>query len=178
VTKTLKKLLKENPSADEVKTMMSEIETDGPRGATLLAASIIDDILRGALRYRFIPLSNDEQEELFEGTSPLATFSARIRVLYALGVIGKQTRHDLNKLRELRNAMAHAKRSINFDTPEIATIIKSFHSAKDVPGYKTKSNRDLFVGCVMHLMRYMITKVGPYPKGVKGLKLIGNTQLD
>ncbi len=47
-----------------------------------------------------------------------------------MGVIGKLTRHDLEKMRELRNAAAHS----TFKLPVIANVIRSLNSLKDVTG--------------------------------------------
>jgi hypothetical protein len=43
-----------------------------------------------------VSLSQTDLDRLFEGDNPLATFSAEIKLGYALGNFGQQTRADLN----------------------------------------------------------------------------------
>jgi hypothetical protein len=86
---------------DELSANMTD---DGMRGTVMIAVSHIDGLLKGAITYRVVNLTSDDEEVLFSGFGPLATFSARIRIAYALGIIGKKTRHDLDLMREIRNA--------------------------------------------------------------------------
>ena len=97
----------------------------------MIAVSHIDDLLKGAIKYRMVNLTSDDEEVLFSGFGPLATFSARIRIAYALGIVGKKTRHDLDLMREIRNAMAHSRRAIGFDTPEVLKLFRQLHCLKD-----------------------------------------------
>jgi DNA-binding MltR family transcriptional regulator len=57
---------------------------------------------------------------------PLGTFSSRIKIAYALGIIGGKSRHDLDIVGNIRNAFAHGMRDLAFDTKEIAA---PFHSS-------------------------------------------------
>jgi hypothetical protein len=47
---------------------------------------------------------------------------------FALGIIGTQIRADLNCVRDIRNAFAHARRAIRFDTPEVAAACESLRN--------------------------------------------------
>jgi hypothetical protein len=105
----LKRLLKEQPTLDDVTKAMEELNTDGPRGTVVLAGTLIDDLLRGAILYHMRPLKVEEHDSLFLSIGPLSGFSARIRIAYAFGIVGPSVRDDLDRLRELRNAFAHAR---------------------------------------------------------------------
>jgi hypothetical protein len=178
VAKSLNKLLRARPSGAEVNALMKEIKTDGPRGAAMVAAAIIDDVLVGAIRYKFVTLKKDEDEALFGPDRPLGSFSSRIKVAYALGIYGPKTQHDLETLREIRNAFAHGRRQLSFETKEVAEMCKGLHCIKDIEGYKTLSGRALFNGAVELLMLYLTTKIGPYPPGIERITIEGITQLD
>ena len=84
-------------------------------------------MLRITILARTIQLSDDEHDGLFAGNGPLATLSAKARVAYALGAFDRETRHDIDAIREIRNAFAHARMSLSFDTPEIAQMCSGFH---------------------------------------------------
>jgi DNA-binding MltR family transcriptional regulator len=178
MAKGLKKFAKERPTTEEIAQMFSEIRSDAPRSAVVLAAALIDDVLSGAIRYRMVKLSKDEDDDLFEGNGPLASFSARIRMAYAPGIIGKKTRHDLNVIHEIRNAFAHVRRVMNFDTPEVSTLIKSLHSIKDIENYQSLPIREMFSGATQMMMMHLVTKIGPFPRGTAGVSVVGLKELD
>jgi hypothetical protein len=176
---TLKKFVKARPDMGEVEEILRAIQTDSPRAAAMIAGSMIDDILKGAIKFRMpTKLTADEEDEMFSGTGPLSTFSSRIAMAYALNVIGRKTRHDLLLLKEIRNAFAHTLRHLTFDTPELEKRCREFHCARDVAEYQTVPARSLFTAVVDLLSLYLITKIGPFPTPTSQLVLAGNTQLD
>ena len=95
MAKGIKKLLRERPNSGEVEQLLAEITADSPRGAAMIAAALTDDILLGTIRFRLV--NDDESDDLFGSDRPLGTFSARIRLGYAMGIFGRKTRHDLRK---------------------------------------------------------------------------------
>jgi hypothetical protein len=84
------------------------------RPLLIVGASKVDDLLLEMLRSHLLPkLSRPkEQDELLEGDTPLATFSARIKMCRRLGLIDQTLYLALERLRPLRNLSAH---SISFD---------------------------------------------------------------
>jgi DNA-binding MltR family transcriptional regulator len=74
------------------------------------------------------PLSADVRERLFVGSAPLATCSAKICIAYALGLIGRKTKHDLETINEVRNAFAHAAQSITFRNKQIRARMSGLHA--------------------------------------------------
>jgi hypothetical protein len=66
---------------------------------------------------------------------------------FVLGLIGPETRKDLDYVREIRNAFAHAKNIISFDTPEVVTVCArlKFPTRKLYDGYQqTATARDKY----------------------------------
>jgi DNA-binding MltR family transcriptional regulator len=124
---SLKKFLKALPTREDIDKALAEITTDGPRGAIIIGATLLEDALRVVIRRHMISLKKEEADQLFTGTAPLATFSAKIRLAYALGLIGPKTRGDLDNVRELRNAFAHGKMVLRFETPEVAEVINTLN---------------------------------------------------
>lgn len=159
LSEALKRLLKGRPTDEEVGTIFFEMAEDGARGCVLAGTSFIEDVLQGAVAYRFGHLSAKELKDLFEGTAPLSTYSAKIKIAYAMGIIGKRTRHDLEKLRELRNAFAHSTRRLTFDLPEIANIIDGLNALKDVTGGEGYNSQHKFVASTRIIMLALVAKM-------------------
>jgi DNA-binding MltR family transcriptional regulator len=124
---SLKSLLKTPPTLEDELKAMAELSTDGPRGAIILGSALVEDLLRSVIHYHMRSLKVEEFNQLFTGTAPLTSFSARTKVAYAFNLIGPKTRDDLDKLRELRNAFAHSQIILTFDTPEVISQLNSFN---------------------------------------------------
>jgi hypothetical protein len=80
-----------------------------PRALIILASAHIDTQLRNLLE-AFMwkkPGKPSAPDELFDGDSPLSTFSSRIKVSRRLGLIDDRLASALDKLREVRNQAAH-----------------------------------------------------------------------
>ena len=80
-----------------------------PRALVILASAQIDTQLRNVLD-GFLwqkPGKSKEPDELFDGDSPLSTFSSRIKMALRLGVIDERLADALDKLRDVRNQAAH-----------------------------------------------------------------------
>jgi hypothetical protein len=84
------------------------------RPLVIVGASKVDNLLFEILSSYLLPKRAKlrEQDELLEGDRPLATFSARIKMCYRLGLIDESLYLSLENLRVLRNPSAH---SIAFD---------------------------------------------------------------
>ncbi|MHB1206591.1 MAG: DUF4145 domain-containing protein [Rhodospirillaceae bacterium] len=65
---------------------------------------------------------------------------------YALGVIDRRTRSNLDYIREVRNACAHSSKPISFRTPEVKAVANLIL----LPGVKASTPRMKFVwGCIV-----------------------------
>ena len=82
------------------------------RVAVITLASLIDAGLERAIKSRMRRLKLDDYNAIFSGTGPLSGFSARIRVAYALEIIGPLIRNDLSIINEIRNVFAHAPQNL------------------------------------------------------------------
>lgn len=81
-----------------------------PRSLIIIGASKIDDLLLQILTQHLLSkkAKPKDQDELLEGDRPLATFSARIKLTYRLGLIDDTLYVALEQLRNLRNQSAHS----------------------------------------------------------------------
>jgi hypothetical protein len=123
---SLGKLARRSPSLGDHFVILHQLQTLDDRAAAILAAIQVEAALESVLLRKMIPLPDKEINEIFVGDSaPLSTFSAKIRMAFALGIIGPEARHDLNRLRTIRNAFAHARMPVSFDTSEIVEVCAS-----------------------------------------------------
>jgi hypothetical protein len=85
------------------------------RPLVIVGTAKVADLLLEILRAFLLPQIKREQEqdEMLEGDSPLATFSARIKMCRRLGLLDETLYLALERLRLLRNLSAH---SLSFDT--------------------------------------------------------------
>jgi hypothetical protein len=98
----------------------------------LAAATYVEKALEIGLKFRFIPLNKEQTSALFdyEKHGPLAEFSSRIKLAFALDVIGPITRDDLDHIRLIRNSFAHSMNPISFEMEEISEICSQLSTHK------------------------------------------------
>jgi hypothetical protein len=128
----LTKLLKEELHGSAFRDALAEMTTDGDRGSAILGATIVENQLTIRLTLGMITLTKTEREALFDGMAPLSAFSSKIKVAYALGHFGPITRRDLDTMREIRNAFAHSKKVISFNTPQVVDTLRRFKCIEEV----------------------------------------------
>lgn len=107
---------------DEIEVLLKEYDFAKihDRSVAIMAAADVEHALELALVNQFVPLSNGRFKELFERDGPLTSFSAKIKIASAMGLFGDGIRAELNRIRDIRNAFAHARRPILFSTRRIA----------------------------------------------------------
>jgi hypothetical protein len=96
--------------------------TESDRAAAILAGSFVEDCLQQAISRRLKIRNNHQRSQLFGINAPLGSFANKIRIGYALDIFGIETYENLDLIRSIRNAFAHCKLSVSFETPEIAAI--------------------------------------------------------
>ena len=89
------------------------------RGAAILLATNFETSLRIAIE-RKLSIPEKHRVMLFEDeAAPLRDFAAKIRLGYAIGLFGDETKESLDFIRLIRNAFAHAPSPVRFSTSEI-----------------------------------------------------------
>ena len=83
--------------------------------------------------------------------APLATFSARIKACYCLGLISEKTRHDLDIIRNIRNLFAHKLQDLTFDDEKVISYCNSLKIPKPFIMIPMNSHRDRFVFSIAQL---------------------------
>ena len=142
------------------------IPTAEDRAAAIIEATKLETELEDAIKSKMVFLNHTEHGDIFTGDGALATFGAKIKIAYALGILGKQTRKDLDTIRAVRNAFAHCRKPLFFDTEEVAgacallTVVartpdlsrfKGISQPIDTPRKKYLASTSLILGALMRI---------------------------
>ncbi len=119
--------------------LLEELWKASDRAFALVWSSVVEDNLRRCLLKNMRDLPSDMEDQLFEGYGPLASFSARTKVSYALSLIGPKTRINLDRIRAVRNAFAHTGASLSFGTPQLANVCRLL----DISDFTEESPKDV-----------------------------------
>lgn len=105
------------------------------------AASDLEDALAYALSGQIKFKNAGMKKTMFGFDGVLGTFSSKITMAYSLGLLGDKDHDRLEALRALRNAFAHARRGLSFETPEVKAVVHLFscfrHTPNDAAGLRT-----------------------------------------
>jgi len=115
-----KEILKDSfdSKIDDILKFNHEFRLESDRDCGLMAAAYLDEALKDMLASYMV---NDKRliKDLFNGQGPLATFSSRINIAFALGKLSKEAKNDLHIIRKIRNEFAQVSDSIDFENETI-----------------------------------------------------------
>ncbi len=117
--------------AEFTKQIRSE---ENDRGSALLAVTNADMALTQAI-YNVLRPDDAAKDKLEQEGGPLQSFGQRIIMGRVLGIYGADTQHNLDMLRHIRNAFAHAHVPITFQTKEVTDAICLFRTLPLFPPY-------------------------------------------
>lgn len=120
--------MKKNPFDDappeiyRLAVFLGKIHKESDRGAALMAASILDEVLREII-LNFL-IENKTIEKLVDGfNAPIGTFHSRILAAYAMGLIEEQEFVEIEIIRKIRNSFGHTWKDVAFTDPKIVSQI-------------------------------------------------------
>jgi hypothetical protein len=93
------------------RAMKTEDATD-LRAAVITGTALLEVGLERLLKARMRRLNSDDESAIFGSNGSLGSFSSKIRLAHAFGIIGPVTRRDLASLNDIRNVFAHAPYNI------------------------------------------------------------------
>ena len=111
------------PKALSLIGVKNELEKESDRGCVLVSAAFIESELTSLLLSFLVPQSAPANQDIFGLNGPLGTFSSKIKMAYACGLLEPSVRHDIDKIRSLRNEFAHLFEPMDFSTPEIKSRV-------------------------------------------------------
>src|SRR5712671_1412601 len=126
--------MESNPMDREARKtqIFGELDAESDRGCILVAASALDVLLEDLLRTALVADPHAVKHAvapLFEGMGLLTSFSAKIKLAYGLGLIGKLLFTDLEKIRRIRNISAHVYSPMTFESEEIIQVSRTLEAA-------------------------------------------------
>jgi len=92
---------------DRFSAYLRILEKESDRGAIIVGAAILDDIVREILIARLVPTTEKEDELLDRSGAPCGSYGARVDLAYRVGAIGALARRGLHLIRRMRNEVAH-----------------------------------------------------------------------
>lgn len=99
----------------EMNSAINELQDRPDREIAIIGGSLLESLLIDVLSTRMVGVSDDLKDRVFDGAvAPLNTFSGRIVMAQALGLITGRVATELNKIRDVRNAFAHGFGSLTF----------------------------------------------------------------
>lgn len=135
--------------ADDLARFTDELQRETDRGLALVGAALIDDRLSQTLRSFFCD-GKAAGNLLKEGEAPLGTFSSRIELCFALGLIDEFEYHEINLIRKVRNEFAHSKHGTTFQTEKIKSLCSNLQAhLPEESGYPTKDSRFRLVNSIV-----------------------------
>jgi DNA-binding MltR family transcriptional regulator len=102
-------------------------------GIVMASASIFEAQLESALTRAMHPLSKELQKRVFDSFGPLSTFSSKIVMAHALGIVPAAIYRRLEQLRKLRNAFAHSPDVLHFGSSNIVPLLQALLGSTTIP---------------------------------------------
>lgn len=117
---------------DRIVEMMSELKKETDRGMAILGAAMLDEKLKTILTNFLI--KGKQAERLLNGpNAPIGTFSAKLDMAFAVGLISEDEYQDAEIIRKIRNDFAHKfDLKFSFGNESVAARCKNFSIAKGV----------------------------------------------
>lgn len=87
--------------------------------AAIVGASLIESSLGALIESTFRKLSQEDKNDLFRNAGPLGSTWSRTRLAYAMKLISRNVRNEIDKIATIRNYFAHALYTKSFFDPDI-----------------------------------------------------------
>jgi DNA-binding MltR family transcriptional regulator len=156
-----------------------DLVEESDRGCVLVGAALLEERLEEMFIAVFKANKTPKkiQDSIFDSNGALSTFSAKIKMAYALGFIEKYMFEDLESIRRIRNDFAHSTKEVDFIGSNVADVISSMHCAQNFKGkmkrYSPKLESVEEDGPPEHVLRAM-----GYIKYTKSLFALGIKTLE
>jgi hypothetical protein len=138
------------------------------RSLILVLSGAVEQTLEMAISTHFV-VNEAASARMFDDSAngPLATFAAKIRIGYALGIYSKTLRDELNMIRHICNLVAHAKEPLDFSSPEIvagcATLVAPDRYMVPLLGEESKSAKRRYLDAARLAFLYLEDPNAPKP---------------
>ncbi len=130
------------------------------RSLALVLGAILEQSVETAILTHCVDLDKTERGRVWGGGEDAAIpFSAKMRLGFAVGIYGPDSRDDLNLIRHIRNLFAHTKSHIGFGTADVHNLCEQIKWIDKmvwggIMGEKPTSGRKKYVETVRHYFSF------------------------
>ncbi len=135
--------------------LRDQLVQESDRGLCLLAIGRMDNVLTEFLQLKLLG-SKTFKRDLFNNNGPLGTFSSKIKMCLAMGLISNGYYQEIEVMRKIRNIFAHSDQPITFESKEVETLclgLKVFAAQKGRP------NRSKFISTFLFVITGIYTEL-------------------
>jgi DNA-binding MltR family transcriptional regulator len=140
---TLRDLSYATISTDELATVLKEAETGPDRYAAIIIATVLEGALDQLIFQKLKVFDRKIIAGLYEESGPMSNFSSKIKLGFVLKLFDEITRDNLDCIRRIRNAYAHAQVHLLFTTPQIVKECEKLKIPLTYP--KEITSRELYI---------------------------------
>jgi len=130
---TKRKLPQSKGEVDALKdTFLEGLRGESDRGCVLVAVAFLDESLEVLLRAKMLTKPEDSKrvDSLFAVLAPLHPFWAKVQLTRALGFLEEWEYKDLERIRVLRNKVAHTYEDASFADPKVIELANQLEAAQ------------------------------------------------
>lgn len=121
--------LDKHPEHRKSYELFRDMADESPRGMVLIIAAELDRMLGLAIKHLLIDGAGLKELDK-DNQGPISTFSSKINLAHALGIISEREYRDLHLIRKVRNDFAHSVSASLFDHSTKARINELSMSSK------------------------------------------------
>ena len=115
-------------NAELLSKIVGELHGGNDRACAVVAGSLLEFQLERLLAARVLDLP--ECKALFDSFQPLSTFSARIAISHAFGLIPRNVFRDLTRIRKIRNEFSHQFQTTTFESEPVRSHVNELLATK------------------------------------------------
>lgn len=100
-------------------------------GGALVGVARIEQLLQWQIEMSMPKLTKKLSARIFTGFGPLSSYSAKIDVAVAMGILDADLAKDLHVFRQIRNAFAHSTTEIHYDDEPVLSLMSKLPLAQE-----------------------------------------------
>lgn len=133
----------------QFEAFMDSLTKESDRGAVLISAALLDDLLERSIRS--LLLDQSITDELFGNDRSLGSTGSKMRVAFALGILSESEYQECERMIRVRNTFAHEV-SCTFETQKVKDICLNFELGLKPESIKTVEPRGRFFTSALILL--------------------------
>jgi DNA-binding MltR family transcriptional regulator len=119
--------MSDNTTPDDIYEFVRQLSRDANSSHVLVAVASLESLLRSCILTKMRNnLSQNKKRRLFTNYGPLSSFSAKIEIAFALGLLTEAGRRNFSIAREIRNAFAHPDQPLHFTHNDITWLLSKW----------------------------------------------------